>query len=99
MRPHPGTSDKAVLFSLPSSDSAVFFNKELLPLWEVLAELPDGTGLLGTHACRPARLPPSFACPALPLTRLSPSTHRSTRFYRRAASAGLALPWRVRRNT
>lgn len=47
MMPSPSTSDKAVLFSLPHEDSAVFFNRELVPIFEVLAELPDGTGLLG----------------------------------------------------
>lgn len=52
MRPSPGTSDKAVLFSLPTAEAAVFFNRELVPLFEVLAEMPDGTGLLGACVCR-----------------------------------------------
>jgi hypothetical protein len=47
MKPHPGEGDKSVLFSLPSTEAAVFFNRELLPLFEVLAELPDGAGLQG----------------------------------------------------
>jgi hypothetical protein len=47
MEPSPGTSDKAVHFALPNEEAAVFFNRELVPIFEVLAELPDGTGLLG----------------------------------------------------
>lgn len=47
MQPSPGESDKAVLFSLPTEEAAVFFNRELVPIFEVLAEMPDGTGLLG----------------------------------------------------
>lgn len=45
-------SDKAVHFSLPSETAAVFFNRELVPIFEVLAELPDGTGLLGALRVR-----------------------------------------------
>lgn len=48
MRTSPGDGDKSVLFRMPSADMAVFFNRELVPLWEVLAEgCPEGTGLLG----------------------------------------------------
>ncbi|EKU22335.1 hypothetical protein NGA_0442400 [Nannochloropsis gaditana CCMP526] len=47
MEPSPGEGDKSVLFSLPSAEAAVFYNKELVPIFEVLADLPDGTGLQG----------------------------------------------------
>jgi hypothetical protein len=84
MQPLPGAGDKSVLFSLPTAEAAVFYNKEvgrkerwreggysirmkfnpppsfpppfflrsfpllqLVPIFEVLASLPDGTGLQG----------------------------------------------------
>lgn len=56
MADSPGTSDKAVLFSLPTETAAVFFNRELVPIFEVLAELPDGTGLLGKRKRREEKM-------------------------------------------
>lgn len=48
VRQAPGSGDKSVLFAMPNAEMAVFFNRELLPLYEVLAEAcPEGTGLLG----------------------------------------------------
>ncbi|TFJ79865.1 hypothetical protein NSK_008799 [Nannochloropsis salina CCMP1776] len=88
MEASPGEGDKSVLFSLPSAEAAVFYNKELVPIFEVLADLPDGTGLQGHSVTVGAR-------GGIELVPLTDEKRRSITFKNKEPmEVGLRYGWR-----